>query len=82
MDVIRYKIREDGRILNCAAYVVLGGILEGNKDIFSITIDTNESSKFWLGILNDLKKCGVQYVCSSVWMGFQCYMKQLKLFIQ
>lgn len=43
MDAIHYKIREDGRILNRAAYVVLSVILEGNKDILSITIGANES---------------------------------------
>ena len=48
MDAINYKIREDGRILNRAAYVVLGVTLEGNKDILSITIGANESAKFWL----------------------------------
>lgn len=59
MDAIHYKIREDGRILNRAAYVVLGVNLDGTKDILSITIGANESSKFWLGMLNDLKNRGV-----------------------
>ena len=59
MDSIHYKIREDGRILNRAAYVVLGVTLDGTKDILSITIGANESSKFWLGMLNDLKNRGV-----------------------
>ncbi|WP_031389351.1 IS256 family transposase [Kineothrix alysoides] len=62
MDAIHYKIREDGRILNRAAYVVLGVSLDGNKDILSINIGANESSKFWLGMLNDLKNRGVQEV--------------------
>lgn len=62
MDAIHYKIREDGRILNRAAYVVLGVTLDGTKDILSITIGANESSKFWLGMLNDLKNRGVQEV--------------------
>lgn len=62
MDAIHYKMREDGRIVNRAAYVVLGVTLEGNKDILSITIGANESSKFWLGMLNDLKNRGVQDV--------------------
>lgn len=57
-----YKIREDGRIINRAAYVVLGVTLDGNKDILSITIGANESSKFWLGMLNDLKNRGVKEV--------------------
>ncbi len=62
MDAIHYKIREDGRILNRAAYVVLGVTLDGIKDILSINIGANESSKFWLGMLNDLKNRGVQEV--------------------
>lgn len=59
MDAIHFKIREDGRILNRAAYVVLGVTLDGTKDILSISIGANESSKFWLGMLNDLKNRGV-----------------------
>lgn len=62
MDAIHYKIREDGRILNRAAYVILGVTVEGKKDILSITVGANESSKFWLGMLNDLKNRGVQDV--------------------
>lgn len=62
MDAIHYKLREDGRILNRAAYVVLGVNIEGNKDILGIWIGDNESSKFWLGILNELKNRGVNDV--------------------
>lgn len=50
MDVINYKVRDHGRIANRAAYIVLGITLEGTKDILSITIGANESSKFWLGM--------------------------------
>ncbi len=62
MDCIHYKVREDGRILNRAAYVVLGVTVEGYKDILSITVGANETSKFWLGMLNDLKNRGVKDV--------------------
>ncbi len=62
MDAIHYKLREDGHIVNRAAYVVLGVNLEGKKDILGIWIGANESSKFWLGVLNDLKNRGVQDV--------------------
>ena len=74
MDAIHYKMREDGRILNRAAYVILGVDLEGNKDILSITIDANESSKFWLGMLNDLKNRGVRdvlFFCVDGLSGFR-----------
>lgn len=62
MDCIHYKVREDGRILSRAAYVVLGVTVEGYKDILSITVGANETSKFWLGMLNDLKNRGVKDV--------------------
>ncbi|MFI3213078.1 MAG: IS256 family transposase, partial [Eubacteriales bacterium] len=74
MDAIHYKIREEGRIINRAAYVVLGVTLEGTKDILSITVGANESSKFWLGMLNDLKNRGVKdvlFFCVDGLAGFQ-----------
>lgn len=58
MDCIHYKVREDGRILNRAANVILGITTKGYKDILSITVGANETSKFWLGMLNDLKNRG------------------------
>lgn len=62
MDAVHYKIRDDGRVVNRAAYVVIGVTIDGSKDILGIWIGENESSKFWLGILNDLKNRGVQDV--------------------
>jgi len=59
MDCIHYKVQNDGRILSRAAYIVLGANIDGYKDILSITVGANETSKFWLGILNDLKNRGV-----------------------
>ncbi len=56
MDCIHYKVREDGRLLSRAAYIFLGITADGFKDILSITVGANETSKFWLGMLNDLKK--------------------------
>lgn len=62
LDAIHYKVREDGQIKNKAAYVVLGVNLEGFKDILGIWIGENESSKFWLGVLNELKNRGLEDV--------------------
>ncbi len=62
MDAIHYKVRDDGQIKNKAAYVVLGVDLDGYKNVLGIWIGENESSKFWLGVLNDLKNRGVQEV--------------------
>lgn len=62
MDAIHYRIKDEGRILNRASYVVMGVTVEGNKDILGIWIGENETSKFWLGVMNDLKNRGVQDV--------------------
>lgn len=62
LDAIHYKIRGDGHVLNRAAYVVLGIDIDGNKDILGLWIGENESSKFWLGVLNELKNRGVEDV--------------------
>lgn len=60
MDAIHFKVKQDGMIVNKAAYMVIGIDLDGNKDVLGIWIGENESSKFWLSVLNDLKNRGVQ----------------------
>lgn len=73
-DAIHYKVREDGRILNRAAYIILGITADGYKEILSITVGANESSKFWLGMMNDLKNRGVRdvlFFCVDGLSGFR-----------
>ena len=62
MDAIHYKVREDKQIVVKAAYVVLGVNMDGEKEVLGIWIGANESSKFWLSVLNDLKNRGVRDV--------------------
>lgn len=62
MDAIHYKVREDKQVVIKAAYVVIGVNLDGEKEVLGIWIGANESSKFWLCVLNDLKNRGVQNV--------------------
>ena len=42
--------------------MVLGVTTEGYMEILCITVGANESSKFWMGMLNALKNRGVQDV--------------------
>ena len=51
--------REDNRIKKIAAYVVLGITKDGMKEVLSLEIGENESSKYWLGVLNALKNRGI-----------------------
>jgi transposase-like protein len=62
MDAIHYKVKEDHRYITKAAYVVLGIGMDGRKDILGVWIGENESSKFWLSMMNDLKNRGIQDV--------------------
>jgi len=39
---------------------VLAIDIEGQKDVIGIYVGENESSKFWLSVLNDLKNRGVK----------------------
>lgn len=54
LDAIHFKVKQDGTIVNKAAYMVIGIDLDGNKDVLGIWIGENESSKFWLSVLNEL----------------------------
>ena len=60
IDAIHYSVREDGVIRKLAAYVILGLTLEGRKEVLSIQVGENESSKYWLSVLNGLKNRGVK----------------------
>lgn len=62
MDTIHYKVKGNHQYITKAAYVVLGINLDGQKDILGIWIGENESSKFWLNVLNELKTRGIKDV--------------------
>lgn len=55
IDAIHYSVRDNGVIRKLAAYVILGIHTEGKKEVLTITIGDNESVKYWLSVLNELK---------------------------
>ena len=60
IDAIHYSVRDEGIIRKLAAYVILGITVDGTKDVLSISVGDNESSKYWLSVLNELKNRGVK----------------------
>ena len=73
LDAIHFKVKQDGAIINKAAYMVIGIDLDGNKDVLGMWIGENESAKFWLSVLNELKNRGVQdilIICVDNLSGF------------
>ena len=73
LDAIHFKVRKENRIINKAAYSVLGINIAGEKDILGIWVGEAESASFWLGVCNDLKSRGVQDIliaCKDNLSGF------------
>jgi len=62
IDAIHYSVRDNGIIRKLAAYVILGIGLEGKKEVLTIEVGQNESAKYWLSVLNNLKNRGVRYI--------------------
>ena len=60
IDAVHFSVRDDGVIRKLAAYVVLGINEDGLKEVLSIVVGENESSKYWLSVLNSLKNRGVR----------------------
>jgi putative transposase len=62
LDALYVKMRHEGRVENRAVYVAMGVDLEGHKDVLGLWTSANEGSKFWLGVLTELKNRGVRDV--------------------
>lgn len=60
IDAVHFSVRDDGVIRKLAAYVVLGINEDGKKEVLTISIGENESSKYWLSVLNSLKNRGIK----------------------
>ena len=60
IDAIHYAVRDSGIIRKLAAYVILGINMEGKKEVLTIQVGDNESAKYWLSVLNELKNRGVK----------------------
>ncbi len=59
-DALVVKVRENGRVVKKAVYLVLGINMEGNKELLGMWIGGNEGAKFWLGVLTELQNRGVK----------------------
>lgn len=74
MDAIFLSMREDGHVAKKAVYIAIGIDPEGMKEVLGIWIGGNESAKYWLGVLTELKNRGVQDIlvcCIDGLKGFE-----------
>ena len=60
LDGMSFDVRENGSYQKKTVYVIIGIKIDGRKDLLGLWIGENETSKYWLSILNDLKARGVE----------------------
>lgn len=60
IDAVHFSVRDERVVKKLAAYVILGVNADGIKEVLGIYIGENESSKYWLGVLNELKNRGIK----------------------
>lgn len=60
MDAVHFNVREDNRTVKKAVYIAIGIKLNGMREVLGMWIGGNESAKYWLSILNEIKNRGVE----------------------
>lgn len=58
IDAIHYSVRDNGVIRKLAAYMILEINTASKKEVLTIRVGDNKSSKYWLSVLNELKNRG------------------------
>lgn len=74
LDGMVFDVRENGCYQKKTVYVIIGIRIDGRKDLLGLWIGENETSKYWLTVLNDLKARGVEDIfiaCVDGLNGFQ-----------
>jgi putative transposase len=61
-DAMFVKVREDRSVRARACYLALGVTVDGDREVLGLWWQDTEGSKFWLAVLNDLKRRGVDDV--------------------
>ena len=60
LDAIVVKVRTDGRVTNRPVYIAMAVDLDGAKHVLGLWLGTgDEGSKYWLGVLTEIKNRGV-----------------------
>lgn len=60
MDAMHFKVRQDGIVQSKAVYTLLGVNRNGFKEVLGLYISGSESAKFWLQVLGNLRRRGVE----------------------
>jgi putative transposase len=61
-DALHVKVREDRSVHTRACYLAVGVTVDGDREALGIWWQETEGAKFWLAVLNDLQRRGVEDV--------------------
>ena len=62
IDALFAKTRESGAVDKRAVYTVVGMAEDGAKDVLGLYVGQSESSSFWMGIFEELRRRGVERI--------------------
>jgi putative transposase len=65
-DALRVKIRDEGLVRNKAVHLALGVRADGGKEVLGLWLEQNEGAKFWLRVMNELRRRGVEDLLLAV----------------
>jgi putative transposase len=60
LDALVLKIRDGGSVQRKACYLALGVGMDGERDVLGMWFQDSEGAKFWMQVLSELKRRGVQ----------------------
>ena len=62
IDAIRLRIRDGGAVRMKACHIAIGVDIDGSKQVLGMWIEQTEGSRFWAGVLTELRNRGVKDV--------------------
>lgn len=78
LDAMHYKVRQEGKIVNKAVYIIIGTDIDGMKEILGMWIGEQESSKFRLKVLTDIQNRGVEEILIASIDGLNGFKEAIK----
>ena len=68
--MVHFHVRSEGQIVKKAVYIAIGISMDRVKDVLGLWIRENESTKFWLSVINRMKNRGVEdiLIIKSFWL--------------
>lgn len=73
LDGVHHKVRDGGKIVSKCCYVAFGINCDGKKELLGLWVGENESAKFWMKVLQEIKHRGVEDIlitCTDNLTGF------------